>query len=188
MSIFGKTFGLLLGLALIAALGGAAYLALEFIVSIFAGLDAQMARVTAIGSVVVLLAAMIVAAGIREANRRSKAAQVREQKAATYELFVDCWTDSAATPEKLQALDRLLALYGGAAVIKAHVVLRTIAREKGSRHPDAVSQFGKALLETRRDLGADADVRGITPLELQQLVLAAPAPLPAHAGSVERLA
>jgi hypothetical protein len=181
MSFFGKTFGLLLGLALIAALGAAAYLALEFIVSLFAGLDTQVARVTAIASVVVLLASMIITAGIREAGRRSTAAQHREQKAATYQFFVDCWEDPTSAREKLQALDRLLALYGGAAVIKAHVALRTIAREKGSWHPDAASQFGKALFEIRKDLGEDG--QGITAGELQELVL----PVSDSVGSAARL-
>ena len=181
MSIFGKTFGVLLGLALIAALGAAAYLALEFIVSLFAGLDIQVARVTAIASVVVLLASMIITAGIREAGRRSTAAQHREQKAATYQFFVDCWEDPTSAREKLQALDRLLALYGGAAVIKAHVALRTIAREKGSWHPDAASQFGKALFEIRKDLGEDG--QGITAGELQELVL----PVSDSVGSAARL-
>jgi hypothetical protein len=181
MSFFGKTFGLLLGLALIAALGAAAYLALEFIVSLFAGLDTQVARVTAIASVVVLLASMIITAGIREAGRRSTAVQHREQKAATYQFFVDCWEDPTSAREKLQALDRLLALYGAAAVIKAHVALRTIAREKGSWHPDAASQFGKALFEIRKDLGEDG--QGITAGELQELVL----PVSDSVGSAARL-
>ena len=61
MNIFGKTFGLLLGLALIAVLGWAAWLGLEHLGALFATLDAQVARVTAIGSLVVLAAAAIVA-------------------------------------------------------------------------------------------------------------------------------
>jgi hypothetical protein len=182
MSIFGKIFGLLLGLALIAALGAAAYLAFEFIVSLFASLDAQVARVTAIASAVALLAAMLLASAIREATQKSKANQIREQKTATYQFFIECWQDNAAASDKLQGLDRLLALYGSAAVIKAHVALRTIAREKGSRHPDAVAQFGKALLEIRKELGPDAEVHAVSATELQQLVLAAPAPLRAHGG------
>jgi hypothetical protein len=164
-----------------AALVAGAYFALEFIVSLFAGLDTQVARVTAIASVVVLLASMIITAGIREAGRRSTAAQHREQKAATYQFFVDCWEDPTSAREKLQALDRLLALYGGAAVIKSHVALRTIAREKGSRHPDAASQFGKALFEIRKDLGEDG--QGITAGELQELVL----PVSDSVGSAARL-
>ena len=181
MSTLGKTFGLLLGLALIAALGAAAYYALDFVVSLFASLDAQVARVTAIASAVALLAAALLASAIRDASQKSKANQIREQKAATYQLFVECWEGQAAAPEKVHALDRFLALYGGAGVIKAHVALRTIAREKGVRHPDAAAQFGVALVEIRKDLGAGVGVPGATAPELQQLVLS-------HAGTNERSA
>jgi hypothetical protein len=181
MSVFGKTFGLLLGLALITAMGAAAYYALDFVVSVFASLDAQVARVTAIASAVALLAAMLLASAIRDASRKSKANQIREQRHATYQLFIDCWQNYAGDAAKLQALDRLLALYGGAAVIKAHVALRTIAREKGPRHQDAAVQFGAALVEMRKDLGAEAGVPGATASDLQQLVLS-------HAGTSERSA
>jgi type II secretory pathway component PulJ len=188
MSLLGRLFGLLVGLAFIAALGAAAYLALEFIVSLFASLDAQVARVTAIASAVALLAAMLLASAIREATQKSKANQIREQKGAAYQLFIDCWEDQANAPGKLQSLDRQLALYGGGAVIKSHVALRAIAREKGPRHPEAAAQFGKALLEIRKDLGADVKAGGVTALELQQLVLTTPASSLSHAGTGERSA
>lgn len=81
MSLIGKTLALLFGLALIAALGAAAWLALELIVSLFASLDPQVARVTAIGSLVVLLASLVLAAGIRDAGRRSEAAAAQLVKA-----------------------------------------------------------------------------------------------------------
>lgn len=174
MNTFEKAFGLLVALALLAALGAAAYLAFEFVVSQFAGLDAQVARVTAIGSTVALLAAMLIASGVRDAGRRSKASQIREQKAATYRLFVDCWIDSirrgAATHEDMPALDRLLALYGGAAVVRSHALLRTMAQDKGAGHADVRARFGKALEEVRRDLGSD--VGGLSAQELQRLILA----------------
>jgi hypothetical protein len=72
-SIFGKTFGLLVGLAALAALLWAAWLGIVFIASLFAGLDPQVAKVTGIASVVVLLASMIVASAIRDAAKKSKA-------------------------------------------------------------------------------------------------------------------
>src|SRR5262245_7483981 len=188
MSLLGRIFDLLLALALIGALGAAAYLALEFIVSLFASLDGQVARVTAIASAVALLAAMLLASAIREATQKSKANQIREQKAAAYQLFIDCWEDQANAPEKLQSLDRQLALYGGGAVIRSHAALRAIAREKGPRHPDAAARFGRALLEIRKDLGTDIKAGGVTALELQQLVLNAPVSPISHAGTGERRA
>jgi hypothetical protein len=179
MNVFGKTFGLLLGLALIGALGMGAWLALDYVGSLFAGLDAQVARVTAIGSAVVLAASALIASAVRRAAARSRTERIHEQKVAAYQFFVECWQNEGTAPHALRALERQLALYGGAAVIRAHAALRAIAREKGARHPDAQSQLGKALLEIRRDLGSDADVRGISAPELEQLVLA-------HAGSGQR--
>ena len=179
MSMFGKSLGLLLGLALIAALGALAWLALDYIGALFAGLDAQVARVSAIGSVVVLAAAALIASAVRRAAARSRTERIHEQKLAAYQFFVECWQNESTAPHTLQALDRQLALYGGAAVIRAHAALRAIAREKGARHPEAQAALGKALLEIRRDLGSDAEARGITAPELEQLVLA-------HAGSGQR--
>ena len=174
MNLFGKTFGLLLGLALMAALGWAAYLAIDYLVSLFALLDAQVAKVTAIASLVVLAAAAIVASAVRNAAGKSRAARVQEQRNGTYQFFVECWQDPATPPHKFQALERLLALYGAAAAIRAQAELRALVREKGARHPEVATRVGKALLELRRDLGAQEG--GVTATELQQLVLAPQAP------------
>src|SRR4029077_1589873 len=120
MSISSKFFGLLLGLALIAVLGWAAYLGLEYVGALFATLDAQVAKVTAIGAAVVLAAAAIVASAVRKGGAKSEGTRVREQKLGVYQFFVECWQGETA-PHKLQALDRLLALHGGAALVKAQM-------------------------------------------------------------------
>jgi hypothetical protein len=184
MNLFGKTFGLMLGLALIAVLGWVAWLGLEFAGSVFAALDAQVARVTAIGTTAVLAAAAIVAAAVRKGGEKGRGAPVQEQKVGVYRFFAECWQDPATAPLKFQALDRLLALHGAAAVIRAHTALRNMARQHGARHPDTLSQLGRVLLEMRKDLGTSA--QGITALELQQLVIADPTALAAHAGSGNR--
>jgi len=181
MNIFGKTFGLLLGLALIAVLGWAAWLGLEYVGALFATLDAQVAKVTAIGSGVVLVAAAIISSAVRNRSAKSEVTHAREQKTGVYQFFVECWQDPATASHRHIALDRLLALHGGAAVIKAHMALRAIAREKGAAHPDTAAQLGNALLEIRRDLGGSAAARGIGAGELQQLILGSQAPFGAHA-------
>ena len=179
MNVFGKTLGLLLGLALIGALGMGAWLAFDYLGSLFASLDAQVARVTAIGSVVVLAGSALIASAVRRAAASSRTERFHEQKVAAYQFFVECWQNEGTATHALQVLDRQLALYGGAAVIRAHAALRAIAREKGARHPDAQAGLGRALLEIRRDLGSDANARAATAPELEQLVLA-------HAGNGQR--
>ena len=198
MNNVGRVVGVVLGLTLGGALMFGGYAAIEFIVALFASLDAQTARVTAIASAVVLLAAAIIASAIRAASRTGKAMQIRDQKWATYQLFVDYWDGVLATgrapavrgsddaTEKSRTLDRLLALYGGAAVIKAHDALRAARDEKGARHADVAAQFGKALLEIRKDLGSGT--QGIGGPELLRLVAPDADPTIAHARADQRLA
>ena len=99
--------------------------------------------------------------------------QLQQEKAATYKLFVDLWValEGRSAPELsevLHGLDHLLALFGGSNVIKAHNALRVSARESGTQNPDVRSQFGKALMEIRKDLGSDT--RGLAAEDLRQLL------------------
>src|ERR1700741_1872461 len=98
MNIFGKTFGLLLGLALVAVLGWAAWLGLEYLGALFAPLDAQGAQGTAIASGVVLVAAAIIASAVRKGGAKSEVAHAREQKTGVYQFLVECWQDPATAP------------------------------------------------------------------------------------------
>ena len=183
MNAFGKTLAVVVGLALLGAMGFGTYLALEYIVALFADLDRQVATVTGIGSMVALAISWVIARAIRASSLQSKTMTLRDEKTASYRLFVDYWESllrqgrapmhqpSAELAEKLKVLDRLLALYGGAAVVKAHRALRDLEREKGALHPGVRTQFGVALLAIRKDLGSD------TPrnfgIELERLLLPA---------------
>ena len=70
MKFFSQSLALLLGLALLAALAFGGYRAVNYIVEIFTSLDFQAARITAIASVVTLLASVIIAqhSGVRQAE------------------------------------------------------------------------------------------------------------------------
>ena len=65
-------------------------------------------------------------------------------------------------------MERLLALYGSARVIKAYIALRALERDGGPQSPDVELQFAKALLETRKDLGSETV--GLKPEDLRQLL------------------
>lgn len=73
MKSIAKIFGLALGLALLAGIAWCAWLGIGFIASLFAELDPQVAKVTAIASIVALLSSLIVASAIRDAAKRSRA-------------------------------------------------------------------------------------------------------------------
>ena len=167
MKVFGKTLAVLTGVALLAAIGFGAWLAYRGVVALFAGLDPQVATVTGIGCLVALIAAWGIARSLRAAIRQSKATALREEKTATYQLFVDFWENllqqgqarldqlPAELSEKRQLLERLLALYGGTPVINEHTALRRLAQNKGAQHPDVRARLAEALVAIRKDLGAD---------------------------------
>lgn len=152
---------LLLGVAAVAA--GRAIAAA---ITLFGNVDRQVAVVAAIVCAAALAAAWIMAGSVAAATRHRKAATLREEKTATYQLLVDYWTNRLQYPSprsdelradflgRLQALDRLLALYGAAPVIRAHTVLRESVR---AGRPDAVllQSLSDVLIAVRRDLGAD---------------------------------
>jgi hypothetical protein len=183
MNVLGKTIAVVTGVALLGAIGVGAWFAYKGVVALFAGLDPQVATVTAIGCLVALIAAWGIARSMRAAIRQSKAMALREEKNATYQLFVDFWENlflqgqarmdqlPKDLSEKLQLLERLLALYGGAAVIKEHTALRRLAQDKGAQHPDMKARLPEALVAIRRDLGADTPHN--IPQELERLLLPA---------------
>ena len=124
MKFFGQTLAVLFSLALLGVLGVGGYFALKRIGELFGSMDFQVAAVTAIASVVALLAALIIASSIRQAGKQNTAHQLHTEKAATYQLFIDLWEDllrhgrdaEERSPdtlsEELLALDRRLLLYG----------------------------------------------------------------------------
>lgn len=180
MPIFSKTLTVLFGLALLGVVGLGGYWALQWIIKLFLRLDSQVAAVTGIASVVMLLAAAIIASRIGGASRQSKANQLLTEKAATYDLFIDLWgslflaghtgdRNSAPLAEEFRTLDRQLLLYGGSNAVKAHVALRALWREGMMSQSKGWDQFLKALVAIRKDLGSDEP--GLTPKDLRQLLL-----------------
>src|SRR5262245_1926844 len=122
MKLIGSIVALVVGILLLAALGGGAVIAVRAIAGVFASLGPTVATVTAIASAVALVSAAVIARGIESAGRRERTTLLREERTAAYQLVVDYWTNRlqrprVLTPEvqadligKRQVLDRLLAL------------------------------------------------------------------------------
>ena len=175
-----KIFYVMIAGILLAGTGSAAYFAFKLISSLFGRMSFEVSAVTAIASLALLAASLIVASRIRCANGRNKQGQLRADKAATYNVVINVWqelilggatdpvTDAAA--EELHALDRLLVLYGGRDAIKAHASLRALERDRGSQDRRVSLQFATMLLEMRKDLGAKS--LGLAAEDLLQLFFA----------------
>lgn len=166
---------------ILVALGVGIYFGLRLIAGPFGKIDSQVASVTAIASIVTLLAATIIASSIRHTSDRKHADQFLTERAATYQIFLDVWTDLLRqgrgaedqsvnnSLERLKILDRLIILYGSPGVVKAHSALRALEQESGAQNPNLRAQFIKALMEIRKEIGSQ--MRGLTAEEVQQLLL-----------------
>lgn len=177
-NLVGASVGVLVGLTLLTAIGGGVFLAARWIGVRFADLDRTVANVTAVGGCVILSAAWLIAHRIGAAGRQARAAVVRDEKSATYRFAVNFWIDrlkhgvhdkgaqaSAEFDDTLQTLERLLAMYGNAAVIAAHTRLR----EREAHDGDGRAAVGDLLVAVRKDLGTETP-RNMAPL-LERLLL-----------------
>jgi hypothetical protein len=172
MKILGNILGVLVALALIAALGIGGYFAVRRFIALFVRLDFQVAMVTAIVTAAVLLAATIIAGSIRRAAAQSKEIQLRSGKAEAYKPFIGYWEEmlrpgqtadgAAQLSRQVQGLNHLLLLHGCTSVVKAHAAMQSL------NLPEARAQFAAALLEIRKDLGLES--RGLTAQDLLQLL------------------
>jgi hypothetical protein len=162
-----QSFNTLLGLALLAAIGYGLYWTFGSVAAVFSRLDAQLASVTAIASVVVLFSASMIARSVRTAAQPNSPPLPHEDKTFSYQLFVDYWSNllrlqpAVDTPlpeeyaDKLCLLDRLLALHGANEVIEAHTALRTLERVHGAGHAEVRAGFRAGVAAVRKDLGSD---------------------------------
>jgi hypothetical protein len=152
---------------LVGGVGVGAFFGIKRLVAPFQRIDFQPGMLAAIGAVALLLAARIIAGGIRSAG----AQRLHESKAEAYGKFIGLWEEllgaghsgDARLARQMQNVNRLLLLHGKASVVKAHAAMQ------GMDQTDARAQFGDALLEIRKDLGLDSF--GLPPEELVQLLL-----------------
>jgi hypothetical protein len=162
--------------ALLAAAGFGGYWMLASAALMLRAFDTRTLAMAAAVSLAVLALAWVVSSGIAAAHREGRAATFHDEKAAAYQLLLDFWTNRLQLPsprsEALRAdflgrelaLDRLLALYGGARVIRAHAVLRETAAQRG----DAAAlrrSYRRMLLAVRADLGSDTPAQVADDLE-----------------------
>ena len=180
-----------IGFSLVAAAGYGGYLAAPRVARALSALEFRPAGAAMLTSLGVLLATIIAACIVRQSGRARKAGALHAEKVATYQFYTDLWVPllrlehapadrgSYPWPAERQALDRLMSLYGSPGVVKAYAAFRASAGESVANAPPARSQFAKALLEMRKDLGSET--WGLTAEELRQLFFASPDQGAAHA-------
>src|SRR5215468_9758755 len=151
-------FGTAFGLALLAALAVGGYLLLEYVGGAFTSLDPPLRTLAAIGSVVVLLSAVIVGEGLKARGARDP--QAHASKILCYEGVLAACCEQSQRPRadaqgqpELAETERALSLHGGSRVISAYLNLRR------ATHDDAAQEIRAGLVkrviaEMRHDLGS----------------------------------
>ncbi len=180
MKFFSQTLTVLFSLAVLIALSVGGYFALEYLVGIFAKIDFQVAVVTAVASVVALMAAWIIASSLSEASRQIKGQSAHAEKTTTYQQLIAAWKEelqheggqglksSDLRSDNLEALECLLVLHGSPGVVDAYGALRALATSLSPQRSELVSQFTAVLLEMRKDLGLS--VQNLKAADLLQLL------------------
>jgi hypothetical protein len=153
----GTGLGMVFGLALLAVLVLGGYLLLELVGEAFSSLDPQTRTLAAIGTVVALVSAVIVAEGARARGGTDKG--LPAQRALVYERLLTVCRDQirlrGARPQKAAEsaeVESSLALHGSAAVISAYLELRSTDGNdgEGATRADLLKRLVVAM---RRDLG-----------------------------------
>jgi hypothetical protein len=152
----------LFGVAFLAAVAYGIYRAVGFGAGLFDGVDRTATVITGTAALTLLLAASIVANGLRAAGGREEL----RQRAAAYEGILRLHADGAGDPYLSAgdpAADPALLLHATPAVLGAYLRLRR-AEEGGG---DAREERANLVRAMRRDLGhRGADVRPDDLLEL----------------------
>ncbi len=157
MKAINNFLGVVLGLALLAALLAGGYYLVRYVMGVFGTLEPQLATVTAIASVVALLCATIIAGGLNSRDHREHATE----KAQLYRqlLSVACLGNPSEREDSSEAefehlkLKQLLAVWGSPGVITAYAELERRMRKEES-HGNGIQLLLKQLvIEMRKDLG-----------------------------------
>jgi len=157
-----STLTTLFGVAFLAALAYGLYRAVGFGAGLFDGVGHEATVITAAAALTLLLAASIVAGGLRAVAGREEL----RQRAAAYQAVLRLHAEGAADPYLHPgdpAADQPLLLHASPAVLGAYLRLRR-AQEAGG---DAREERASLVRAMRRDLGhRGADLRPDDLLEL----------------------
>lgn len=150
----------LFGLALVAMLLAGGYFTIMFLAGLFVGVDQAVVAVAVTLALAVLAGAALISGSVRWLHRKD-AAKLHADRASIYERVLHMRAaapgHASARPivslEDEAALDRLMLLRAGPAVLEAYQALRVLERA-GSPHDLRIpAQVAQLVLAMRKDLG-----------------------------------
>ncbi len=152
----------LLVLAVLAALGWAAYYSIGYLVGVFSGFDTQTKDLMVALWIAVFIGALIIAGSVRWARKREAQDRLRLEKAAVYRQVLDAWASRPdarsgnGTPTSetmLETAERALLLWGSSSVLKHSVAYKAVLAEAGPDASETQAALNVVLRAMRTDLG-----------------------------------
>ncbi len=154
----------LLVLAVLAALGWAAYYTVVYLIDVFAGLDTQIKDAMVALWIAVFIGALIIAGSMRWARKREAQARIRLEKAAVYRQVLDAWASRLGadalsgngTPPSetmLETAERALLLWGSSSVLKHSAAYKAVLTQAGPVASETHAALNVVLRAMRTDLG-----------------------------------
>lgn len=147
---------ILVGLLLLGAIGYAGIASLGYLNTLYMSIDTQVAKVTAIASIVTLFCTLILANGIKSVSKNFDTTEM----IILYQFFLEYYSEKIKDKsgidchkDKLSALEQRLALHGSPKVITAYLNLRKLAANEVMHVEETQEQFKKMLLAMRADIG-----------------------------------
>ena len=98
MKLLQKTIALGTAIVVLAGIGVVIVFTGRAVVNRAAALHGDVANVTVVACAVALASAWLIARAVAAASRRTRAAALREEQAATYQLLLDYWVNRVERP------------------------------------------------------------------------------------------
>ncbi|TVM02871.1 MAG: hypothetical protein CV087_08175 [Candidatus Brocadia sp. WS118] len=165
MKFLSNIIAILFGLGLLAGIVAGLFWLIQFFIGFYASLDGQLSVILVTAAFTVIISAMFIAAAIRGRTRQEKDLQLRGDKIAVYDRFLENWLQLLQKPDVqskeptlhtlqlFQELNRYLTLRGSHEVLKECLNLKKMQEKMDIHDPKTAAQLGKTILAMRKDLG-----------------------------------
>lgn len=164
MKLIKNTLAGMIALGFLVASAYGIYYAVQYVLGVFAGIEAMQKTILFTGAFTLLLSAAMIAASLRGLGKRLQNHRLQEEKLAAYGNLISAWgvlvraPQRAIQPEEEQIMHDIeshLALMASPRVLRQYHRLKEIQREADLQSPELFAQLEKVILEIRRDIGYD---------------------------------
>lgn len=161
MKALSTFFGIIIGLALLAALFAGCYYLFKYAVEVFGTLEPQLATLTVIASIVAIFCTSIIAGGLKAATKQDISSSASLDRADLYKQLLSQMIERLNTSADLEVLEtdnelvdleHLLALHGSPKVISAYMELRRSMSGEAQQGSEVSALLNKLVKEMRGDL------------------------------------